>query len=92
MELNEARVEELDIETVLNFAIEAIGDASRFWLDATIDQKQRFQQVLFPKGLAFDGEKFGTAETCLAFSYLRDISSGGSSLASRTGVEPVSPP
>lgn len=29
MELNEARVEELDIETVLNFAIEAIGDASR---------------------------------------------------------------
>lgn len=48
----------------MNFAIEAIGDASRFWLDANIDQKQRFQQVLFPEGLTFDGEKFGTAATC----------------------------
>lgn len=92
MELNEARVDELDIETVVNFAIEAMGDASRFWLDATIDQKQRFQQVLFPEGLTFDGEKFGTAATCMAFSYLQQVSVGQSSLASRTGVEPLAPP
>ena len=92
MELNEARVVELDLETVVNFAIEAIGDASRFWLDGTIDQKQRFQQMLFPSGIAFDGKQFGTAPTCLAFSYLQQVSTVKSSLASRTGVEPVSPP
>ena len=92
MELNEARIDELDIETIVNFAMDAIADTSRFWLDGSIDQKQRFQQTLFPEGLTFDGKEFGTAVTCLAFNYLQRVSSKQSSLASRTGVEPVSPP
>jgi site-specific DNA recombinase len=92
IELNESKVEELDIESALNFALFAIGDASRFWFEASIEQKQGFQRALFPDGLAFDGQKFETAKTCLAFTYLREISSGRSSLASRTGIEPVSPP
>ncbi len=92
IELNDAKVEELDIETVLNFALQTVGDPSTFWLDGDLDQKQRFQKVMFPAGLTFDGKEFGTAATCLAFSYLREISSGQSCLASRTGVEPVSPP
>ena len=92
MELNEAKVEELDVESALNFALVAIGDASRFWTEASLEQKQRFQQSLFPDGLAFDGIEFETARTCLAFSYLRQISSEDSRLASRTGIEPVSPP
>jgi len=91
MELNEAKVEELDIESAVNFALFAIGDASRFWIEASLEQKQRFQQSLFPEGLAFDRNEFETARTCLAFSYLRQISSRDSRLASRTGIEPVSP-
>ena len=51
-------VDELDIEAVLNFATHAIADASRFWSVATLDQRQRFQKILFPKGLRFDGEQF----------------------------------
>ncbi len=92
MELNEAKVEDLDVESAVNFALFAIGDASRFWLEASLEQKQRFQQSLFPEGLAFDGQEFGTARTCLAFNYLRQVSSRNSRLASRTGIEPVSPP
>ncbi len=92
MELNEARVDELDIEGVVNFAMNSVGDASRFWIEASLDQKQRFQRILFPKGLTFDGQTFGTPATCLAFSYLGVVSPSNSSLASRTGVEPVSPP
>jgi hypothetical protein len=92
MELNESKVEEFDVQSAVNFALHAIGDASSFWLEAPLEQKQRFQQAIFPEGLAFDGKKFETAKTCLAFSYLRAISLGQSSLASRTGIEPVSPP
>lgn len=92
MELNEARVEEIDIEGLIGFATNVISDASRFWVEGSLEQKQRFQRVLFPEGLSFDGEKFGTAPTCLAFSYLREVSQRNASLASRTGVEPVSPP
>jgi hypothetical protein len=84
--------EEFDIEAVINFAIFALGDTSRFWIEGSLDQKQRFQRVLFPEGVTFDGERFGIPATCLAFSYLREVSRGKVSLASRTGVEPVSPP
>jgi site-specific DNA recombinase len=92
MELHDAKLEEFDVEGVLEFANRVMSDLSRFWLQASLEQKIRFQKVLFPKGLKYDGEKFGTAPTCYAFSYLREISSANSSLASRTGVEPVSPP
>ena len=92
MELNEARIEELDIEAIVNFATSVLSDTSRFWIAAPLDQKRRFQKVLFPEGITFDGEEFGTAPTCLAFSYLREVSQPKVSLASRTGVEPVSPP
>lgn len=67
MELNEAKVEELDVEAVVNYGVNAISDASQFWRDGSVDQKQRFQRILFPEGLTFDGENFGTAATCLAF-------------------------
>ena len=92
MELSEATVDELDVESVVNYAITVIGDAARFWLGANAEQKRRLQKILFPEGVTFDGAAFGTPRTCLASSYLREISQHGSSLASRTGVEPVSPP
>ena len=89
MEMTDAKVEEIDVEAVNAFAINAIGDASQFWLEGSLDQKQR---VLFPEGINFAGKRFGTARTCLAFSYLREVSSRKVSLASRPRVEPVSPP
>lgn len=92
LEMHEARLEELDIEAALNFAIHALNNASRFWSECSPEQKQRFQRILFPEGLRYESGSFGTATTCLAFSYLREVSSQNSSLASRTGFEPVLPP
>ena len=66
IELNDAKVEELDVETLLNFTLHAVGDPSSFWIDGDLDQKQRFQAVMFPSGLTFNGKEFGTAVTCLA--------------------------
>jgi hypothetical protein len=92
LEIYDTKLEELDLEAALNFSTRALSNAALFWTQYSADQKQRFQRVLFPDGLIFDGESYRTATTCLAFSYLREISAGDSSLASRTGVEPVSPP
>ena len=92
LEIHDARVEELDIQAALNYATNALRNAAKFWIQCSGEQKQSFQRVLFPEGLVFEGESFRTATTCIAFSYLQGISSDGSSLASRTGVEPVSPP
>lgn len=87
-----ADIDEMDRDAALNFATNALSNTAQFWIQRSNDQKQRFQRVLFPKGLIFDGESCRTAETCLAFSYVQTISSGDSSLASRTGIEPVLPP
>jgi hypothetical protein len=92
LEIYDTKLESLDLEAALNFATNALSNAALFWTQCSADQKQRFQRVLFPEGLVFDGESYRTATTCLAFSYLRDISDENSSLASRSRFEPVSPP
>ena len=92
LEVYDSRLEELNLEAALNFATNALSNAAAFWKQCSPEQKQRLQRILFPDGLIFDGESYRTTTTCLAFSYLQAISSGDSSLASRTGIEPVSPP
>ena len=43
-------------------------------VQALLEQRQRFQQLFFPDGIAFDGNGFvRTALTAPAFSYLRPI-------------------
>ena len=92
LEVYDARLEELDVEAALNYATNALRNAAKFWSQCSPDQKQTFQRVLFPEGLVFEGEGFEPLQLVIAFSYLHEISIGESSLASRTGVEPVSPP
>ena len=75
IELHEATLDELDVEGILGFAEHVVTNAAHLWTEASLDQKQRLQQVLFPEGLVFDGERFGTAVTCLAFSDLGDSES-----------------
>ena len=88
MESADAKLEELDVEGVLAFSETLLTDASRLWLSASLDQKQRLQSVLFPAGLQFDGREFGTAVTCLAFRQLEDCDATENGVASPPGFEP----
>ena len=64
--------------------------AADLWVQASLDQRQRFQQLFFPKGIAFDGNRFvGTGATAPAFNYLRGIETGNEGLVDQTGIEPV---
>jgi hypothetical protein len=63
-------LEELDVEGILAFAERVLPRAADLWVQAQLDQRQRFQQLFFPEGLAFDGERLvGTGATAPAFSY-----------------------
>ncbi len=42
----------MDLEVALNFATNALSNAAEFWIQCSPDQKDRFQGVLFPNGLA----------------------------------------
>ena len=88
IESTEAKLDELDIEGVLAFAENVLTDATGLWVAASLDQKQRLQNVLFPEGLTFDGKAFGTAATCLAFKQLEDLDASGNGMASPPGFEP----
>ena len=91
LEIENAKIEDIDIESVLDFAENALCNAAHLlWLVAVPEQKPRLQKALFPVGLTFEGGKLGTDVTCSAFNLLASHSESASGLASPTGFEPVS--
>ena len=92
IELEDAKLEEIDIEGVLGFAEHLLTNAARLWLEASSDQKRRLQEVFFPEKLRWTATGFGTAVTCMAFSQLREIASTNQKMASPPGFEPGSWP
>ena len=49
--------DELD-QGILAFAQRILPPASDLWVQASLDCKQRLQQLFFPEGIAFDGNRF----------------------------------
>ena len=81
---------ELDVEGILAFAERILPRAVDLWVQASLDERQRFQQLFFPDGIAFDGNRFvGTGATAPAFSQLREIRTENEGLVDLTGIEPV---
>ena len=89
MDLSDAVLDDLDVEGVLGFAEHVMTNAARLWTELEIDGKQELQQAIFPEGVSFDGEEFGTAVTSLAFKHFEALRPTGPDLASPTGFEPV---
>jgi hypothetical protein len=88
MACNDARIDELDIEGVLAFAEHLLLNVARMWTEASLDQKQRLQRVLFPKGVTYGADGFGTAEGSLVFTMLDAIAAPETSEVSPTGFVP----
>ena len=75
------QLDELDVAGILAFAERVRPRASDLWVQASLEQRQRFQQLFFPEGIAFDGNGFvRTAVTAPAFSYLQPIGAGNEGL------------
>jgi hypothetical protein len=53
-----SQLEELDVEGILAFAERVLPRAADLWVHASLDQRQRFQQLFFPDGIAFDGNRY----------------------------------
>jgi site-specific DNA recombinase len=88
--LHEARLEEIDIDGVVGFAEHVLGQPARLWSDASADQRQRLQKVLFPQGVMYSRNgRFGTAETSAIFRLLQSLDPEKSREASPTGFEPA---
>ena len=78
------------MEGILAFAEGILPRASDLWVQASLDQRLRFQQLFFPNGIAFDGNGFvGTGVTAPAFSYLQPVADEKERMVDLTGIEPV---
>jgi site-specific DNA recombinase len=78
-----AAVEKIDVEGILTFAERVLPRGSDLWVQASLNQRQRLQQLFFPDGIAFDGKQFvRTGLTANAFKYLTAADSSQNNLAS----------
>jgi hypothetical protein len=81
-------IEQLDVQGILAFAERILPRASDLWVQASLDQKQRLQQLFFPEGVAFDGSVFNrTAITALFFKYLAPSEIADEKMVSCGGIE-----
>ena len=93
MSLREAELEELEVETVLAFAEHALENTAAFWFDSNVEQKQKFQRVLFPEGIRYSQEdRFGTPASSSFFKEIEGFIESESHLASPMGFEPMLSP
>ena len=87
IERHSGQLEELDVEGILAFAERVLPRAGELWVQATLDQRQRFQQLFFPEGISFDGTGFvRTAATTRAFNYLRVIDARNEGVVDQTSA------
>lgn len=90
--LHDARIQEIDVEGVLDFALHLVVHADRLWLEGTLEQRQQIQRVLFPAGVLLRNEEVRTPGTSSFFCYLGEVAGAGKDLVAHTGFEPVLPP
>ena len=88
IEQREARSVELDVEAITNFAESVLTDAARLWQEMKPDQQQRFQKVLFPKGVQYSAGVYRTAQTCIMFNDLQPEELQNPHLVALPGIEP----
>jgi site-specific DNA recombinase len=86
---NEARLEEGNLDGLLDFAESILLDPASFWLHCSSGQKQQLQKALFPEGVEFANGVYRTHVTCLMFDLLQPIEAEKEELVALTGIEPV---
>lgn len=87
----ESLQEKLDIRPIMEFAEQLMVDPAGFWEAADPGQKRRFQELIYPSGLEFDGEDFRIAVTTPVFSYLQQIQEAEERMVTPAGIEPALP-
>jgi site-specific DNA recombinase len=88
----DARIDELDLQAAVSFGEFVLLNAPGLWIQLSLDQKQRLQQSLFPRGVQFENGVYRTAETSMVFLELDAKQLKKEGLVALTGIEPVFQP
>lgn len=102
VELGRASSDGLELERALDLGERLLDDAGRLWTELDAGRKARLQHFIYPDGITFDGEAFGTAPTCGIFALAgvaraetgppTPVGAGvGGGMVTPRGFEPLSP-
>ena len=80
---------EPDVERVLDFATGVLHDLAGYWNQADLPERRVLQEIVYPKGLTFDGERIGTPVSSPVFSYLRGLEAPESTKVALGHLEPM---
>lgn len=87
MDRHASELEEMDVEGILAFTERVLPSAANLWVQSSLNQKQRLQQLFFPDGVRFDGNRLvGTGTTLPVFNYLSSVSESKKEVVDLTGA------
>ena len=89
--LSDIHEEELDINSLLNYATAFIRTIDLVWYDGLPDARTKYQRLVFPEGVIFNGDEFSNQRLGLPFNLINDIATKNSIDVRMRGVEPPRP-
>ena len=88
MSLEETHAEELEVDSLLNHATAFIRTCDLVWYDALFEAKQKYQKLVFPSGVSYDGKIFSNSEIGLPFELIASFATNKSTDVTPLGLEP----
>jgi site-specific DNA recombinase len=88
--LDEKRIEEFSMESALDFCFELVRDSGKTWTELLNqpEYRLRFQKMIFPRKVTYDGKKFDTTKTSLVFEINQTSGADSSKVVRLPGFEP----
>lgn len=92
-QLNDGLTDKYELGTIIEAGVKFMKNPFGTWNSVRLDNKQRIQKMIFPKGLVFDEiNGFRTSTLSLPFEVLQGACIKNNALVPPTGIEPVSCP
>jgi len=83
--LNELKIDLNDIVDCIQYCKHIVTNIADLWKKSDINSKQRFQNLIFPHKISFDGKNFGNTDIALIFNVFHENKTEESKLAPRAG-------
>lgn len=83
--LAESRIDEFDMDEALNYCFQFVRSSAATWSRLQYPNNVRFQKMVFPEKLSFDGKKFGTTKLSSIYAINQEYSGKKSDLVAWTG-------
>lgn len=88
MNLNDTYVEKIEVEALLAEAYTFCRTPEIAWYNALPEAKVKYQRLIFPQGIYYDGDSLSNRKLGLPFKLIRDIATSKSTDVGDQGVEP----